>query len=540
MIKTLTFLQRNGTRVRKIAVSLLLAVFLIYGTIASLQTGLTSDEPVEQGTFDLNLAAVTGLFLGQPEKFNELQSYRDRYYGIGFHALAYPFQILLQSHLERTLGVSGEAAFLLAKHPVVFVLFVISVVVFYRFVRFFIRERFIAVAISAAYAAYPYLFGHAMMNVKDSPFMSVYLVCTYLSVRLVRHRLQGKTSAFRLDAAELLLATAALTSIRIAGLLILLQYTFTFGLADYRAWSTGAPTTRLCRWQNLAGFALLLVAMLVIAYPVFWTSPARQISAAINYMGWIDQPGDTLTWGQWFDHLATPTYLSGWLIVKLPVLILVGLSFVPFVLKRVVRHPFQRLAYLTLLIGGLYPLITVVVLRAHLYDETRQVLFVYPLLFLLAAVALYVASRKVALTAALLSLAIFTWDHVRLHPYQYVYFNEITRFLRIDDLFETDYWGSSAREQAKALEHDPHVGKDLACLFAYPADIYRPFVDPRVCVQDLSIAEQNPPNNFVYTMSCFPKRVIVPANCRGLSTISRTLPLSNRTITMSVAFYCSQ
>jgi len=83
-------------------------------------------------------------------------------------------------------------------------------------------------------------------------------------------------------------------------------------------------------------------------------------------------------------------------------------------------------------------LIAIVVMRSHLYDETRQLLFVYPLLFLTGSVALYVMSRKLAPVAALLSFAIFVWDQVQLHPYQYVYFNEVARFLDIDRLFETE------------------------------------------------------------------------------------------------------
>src|SRR5205814_5768493 len=132
------------------------------------------------------------------------------------------------------------------------------------------------------------------------------------------------------------------------------------------------------------------------------------------------------------------------------------------------RDPFQRIAYLTLLFGSLYMLIAVIVLRSHLYDETRQLLFIYPLLFLLGSVALYVASRKLALTAALLSLAMFTWDQSRLHPYQYVYFNEAARFFNIDELFETDYWGASGREHGRLLEQDSHVRvtNRLMCIYA--------------------------------------------------------------------------
>ena len=174
-----TSLSRSAAR--KLGVSLLLGIFLVVGCIDSIQTGLTSDETTEQDIFSYNVGAVKGLFHGTLAGFDDLKPYDldhgDIYYGIGFHAVAYPIQALLRPYLARTLATDSKTALMFGKHPVVFLLFGISVVAFYRLARFFIRERSIALAISAAYATCPYLFGHAMMNIKDCPFMSVYLIC---------------------------------------------------------------------------------------------------------------------------------------------------------------------------------------------------------------------------------------------------------------------------------------------------------------------------------------------------------------------------
>lgn len=534
-------LTRPG--VRRVVISLLLAVFLIGGSIVSLETGLTSDESDEQEIFQINVAAVKSLYLGQPGKFKALQSSDNKYYGIGFHAVAYPVQVLLQSVLKRMLRLDSETALLFGKHPVVFSVFVVSVVVFYRFARFLIRERFIAFAITAAYAAYPYVFGHAMMNVKDCPFMSAYLVCTYLSLRLVKHRLQALTGSFRTDAAALLFATAALASIRLPGLVIVLQYTFTFGLADYFKSGTAGSFARLLRWKNLVVFSVLLIVLVILAYPIFWINPVRETLNGLKFMAWHPQEAYTLTWGHNWEASKTPTltYLSGWLSVKLPVMVLIGILLVPFAIKRIARDPFQQIVYLTGLFGSLYMLIAVVILRSHLYDETRQLLFIYPLLFLLGSVALYVMSRKLALAAALLSFAIFTWDQVRLHPYQYVYFNEVARFLNIDKLFETDYWGASGREHGRLLANDLSLGmtNTPTCIYADPDNLYRPFIDPRICVQNLLLFEDIPDRDFV--LATYARtRLNVTSNCYQLSEVSRTLPISNRKITMAVAYRCSQ
>jgi len=535
---------------RKFGVSLLLGIFLIVGSVESLKIGLTSDELGEQSEFDYNIGGVKGLLRGTTEGFSEFKRYDitpgDTYYGIGFHAFAFPFQVLLQPYLAHKLNTDSKTALLFGKHPVVFFMFVISVIAFYRLARFFIRERWIAFAIAAAYATYPYLFGHAMMNVKDCPFLSVYLVCTYLSVRLVKHRLHKPIASLRRDATALLLATAVLASVRLPGLVILLQYVVTFGLTDYFSWRADQASDRLLRWRYVSLFLGLLLVLIIVAYPTFWINPLRGLYGGLKYMAWHPQRAYTLTWGHEWEASSTPTliYLSGWLAVKLPIMILAGLVLVPFTVQRIVRDPFQRIAYLTLLFGSLYMLIAIVVMRSHLYDETRQVLFVYPLLFLLGSIALYVMSHKLALTAAILSFAIFIWDQVQLSPYQYVYFNEAARFLDIDRLFETDYWGASCRESGRLLEKDPQLcdTKKLMCIYADPNDLYRPFIDARICVGDLlgfRYLEDIPQRDYLvatYARS----RMKMPPNCFQLWSLTRTFPLSNRKVTMGVAYRCIQ
>ena len=112
----------------------------------------------------------------------------------------------------------------------------------------------------------------------------------------------------------------------------------------------------------------------------------------------------------------------------------------------------------------------------------------------------------------------------------------------IDELFETDYWGTSAREHARLLSQDLREMKGLTCLYADPNVLYRPFIDPRICVEPLHILnnEYRPKNGFVLVITCSPNRFTVPPHCYQLSAITRTLPPSNRKITMSAAYYCNQ
>lgn len=529
---------RNRLVATRVALTLLLLAFAVLGSVASLQSGLTVDDGMEQFTFRTITTAAKSLLQGDLEGYDRLRSYDDRYYGIGFDFAAYPFQVLLRPHIERGLQVDSETALLLARRPAIFLLFAISVLVFYRCARLFIKEQAIAVAASAAYAASPYLFGHATINMRDSPFMSVYVLCTYLSLNLVSRHLDGSAASQRARVVGLACATAALVSIRIPGVMILAQYAFTFCLADY---CRPPSISRIVTWRNVACFFAVLVPLIVLLFPAVWLNPVREIFAGVKYVGWYYQPGCTLTWGKCVEPHATIGYLFGWLVVKLPLIVFAGITLVPFALKNLWRNPFQRVAYLTLLFGSVYVLIVIVALRSRLYDETRQVLFIYPLLFLLAVTAIYLVAHRAALAAIVLTVGLFLWDQVRLHPYQYVYFNEFGRFLDIDKLFETDYWGISGREHGRLLGQDLRTMKGLTCVYADPLQLYRPFIDPRICAEPLDVLTEYPPSNsYVIAITCSPSRLPMPANCYQLSTITRTLPLSSGKITMAAAYYCSQ
>ena len=250
---------------------------------------------------------------------------------MGFHALAYPLQALLRPYLEHAIGIDTESAMLLAKHPAVFLMFALSVIVFYRLLRIFMRERIIALLFAAAYAGCPYLFGHSMLNVKDVPFMSVYLLCTYLSVRMAQHHLAGKKASFTSDFVALLFASAVLASIRIPGLIILAQYLVTFGLADRAAAKqTGTTSKPLLRLTTVLMFPVLLLALVIPAYPILWRDTFDNFLDAFNYMRKHPWGGCTLTLGECMQaQNLPPRYIHEWLLVKLPVFVLLGLVLTP-------------------------------------------------------------------------------------------------------------------------------------------------------------------------------------------------------------------
>jgi hypothetical protein len=102
-----------------------------------------------------------------------------------------------------------------------------------------------------------------------------------------------------------------------------------------------------------------------------------------------------------------------------------------------------------------------------MYDNFRHFLFLVPPLFIFAGIGLDWIMGKIrpAPVNALLLLAALLpglyWD-VRLHPYQYVYYNQFVggvggAFRR----YETDYWVTSYKEAAEYLNAHAPAGSQV-------------------------------------------------------------------------------
>ena len=95
----------------------------------------------------------------------------------------------------------------------------------------------------------------------------------------------------------------------------------------------------------------------------------------------------------------------------------------------------------------------------------RQILFIFPLLFILGITALYYFNRKILIFLLIFSIGSFAVDDIALYPYQYTYLNEVVRHLNIQDRFERDYFGISAGKTAM-WANENLVNRDRVCIYA--------------------------------------------------------------------------
>ena len=248
----------------------------------------------------------------------------------------------------------------------------------------------------------------------------------------------------------------------------------------------------------IAAYLICATIAMFITWPYLWPSPIDHWMDSLVLMVNFPWPGRVLFNGQFYDAenlpiSYLPTLINIQLTESLIILIYLGLALlIFFILRKSIKLDF----FLVVLMGALLPLISLILSRATMYDNFRQILFIFPPLMLLSGLALDLILsilKPVRLRVALLVLLAFPGIYaiIQLHPYQYVYYNSFASgpggaFRR----FELDYWATSYREAAlwlnKNAPANAKIGGDGPI---YLVELYlRP---------DLHLQQKNNPNEQV-------------------------------------------
>lgn len=288
----------------------------------------------------------------------------------------------------------------------------------------------------------PRYFADSMNNPKDLPFAAMTVVALYYISTVSPRWPYVSLSA----GIKIVIALALALNIRVGGL-VYLGY---FGLLL----AALVILERAFDWRRLlgvAGRALAVVVGMLILGTVFWpwaggsplTRPFQALLGAANYP-WN---GVVLFNGHELRAEQLPWYYAPWwFLISTPPLVLAGVALSPIFFAG--RDDALRRAGLWFVAA--FPVIVGIVMGSTLYDGVRHLLFVYPVLVLLAVggwMGVLGAARPPWLFAAATVLAVgivsLLTFHVRFHPNQGVYFNAIVggprgAFARYD----MDYWGN--------------------------------------------------------------------------------------------------
>ena len=462
------------TYIKKNFLIIFLFIYFLVGAFYSLNTGLSFDEFHEQRNWEYNVALVKHFIL-QAEMDPSYENYPDKYYGIGFQIISQPIQFFLASIILKFQNINSYGAHLIAKHAIVFTSFFISGIFVYLIVSKIVNNKFFCTFVTFLYLLYPYLLGHGLFNPKDVPFLCFWIICTYVSINIFTNLSKERVPKY----GEVILISclsAFLLSIRIAGILIFLQYLFTL-IIFLSTEKLNFATFLKATYKKILFFITLTTLLTYLLYPVFWKNPLL-IVESVNYMSYHFNNVCTLTFGKcMFSKNLDPTYIPIWLSVKLPIIVLIGLILLPVSEKKIFVTKTNNIVFGTLLASSFILPIILILKKTHLYDELRQILFLIPLIFILGSVSLYFYSKKIFYFLASFTLFIFLIENIIIYPYQYVWFNTPSRILNLSKNFELDYWGLSGRELARKIYKLNENTTPKPCVLVSPPWLVKPFLN---------------------------------------------------------------
>ena len=145
----------------------------------------------------------------------------------------------------------------------------------------------------------------------------------------------------------------------------------------------------------------------------------------------------------------------------------------PFTEKRIFTNKNKNFIFGTILSTALLIPILLILSNTNLYDEIRHLIFLVPFYLIIGLVSLYVFSKKLFYLIGVLTLSIFIYENIKIHPYQYVWFNLPSRYIDLTKQFELDYQGLSGKEIAKKI---PELSKEKTCILVSPIHSVKPFL----------------------------------------------------------------
>jgi 4-amino-4-deoxy-L-arabinose transferase-like glycosyltransferase len=226
--------------------------------------------------------------------------------------------------------------------------------------------------------------------------------------------------------------------------------------------------------RRLGIFALAMLPAVVLAYAVMalvwpWSvaEPLNPLVAVEYFSRFFEEPWRELFGGELILVPDMPaSYVPTLMALKMPAIFLgLGLGGAAGALINACRReivPSRRAVLLLLALAALLPVAVTIVARPAMYNGIRHFVFVLPPLAVLGGIAcawlydrLRQRSRVLTTTAALVFAAGIVApviDMVRLHPYEYTYFNRLAGGIAgARAHYMLDYWALSFKQASQGL-----------------------------------------------------------------------------------------
>ncbi|MCH6256981.1 glycosyltransferase family 39 protein [Puniceicoccaceae bacterium K14] len=312
--------------------------------------------------------------------------------------------------------------------------------------------------------AIPEFYGHIFINPKDVPFAAMYSLATFALLRLV-----GSFPEPRLgDYAFLGITTGLAMAMRPPGVIFIAYFG---AVATLWCFVGEKKDGRLLGARGVLGFswrgALVALLALIVLIPWWPRSHRNPFGASAQAVGELNNFSNTIPVlydGQMYDAGTTPSSYVIWMfLVKMPEWIL-ALFVIGLVLGLLWRTNLVALVrgnrHAVFLVGltafvVIFPVVYVFIKNSAIHNGYRHMLYVLPSACALGSLIWAVGMNRIwkdrrkrilGLVVTLLCLLYSFSINIRLHPYQYVYYNYLVGGTAGSlNKYETEYWYTSGK-----------------------------------------------------------------------------------------------
>ena len=421
-----------------------LALFAVVGVAALDDYGVAADEWTQRSIGYASFNYILG------DEGALIKGHSDRFYGVAFEV---PLIVA-----ERVLGLEDSRDVILSRHLLTHLFFLAGGFFAWLLAYRLFGSRLIALLAMLLFLLHPRIYAHSFFNSKDVPFLSALMVALYLTHRAFR---RDSVWAFALCGA----GVGLLVNIRIMGLTLIPVVLGMLALDAFYAMKRGDGGMIKHALANICAFSTMSAATLYAVWPLLWSDPLNlaealgTLSQHPNHVGTLFR-GERVKWPNLpWDFIPT------WILITTPPvappLAALGIGQIARVRPARWRDALANSAFrfgLLALACLTMPVAAAVALNSNLYDDWRQMYFLYAPICVLAAFGLRALAdiprpslRAGAFAAAALGIAVAAIQMIYLHPYQNDYFNSLVDKSGLADRWQMDYYDTSYRGAIEAL-----------------------------------------------------------------------------------------
>lgn len=334
-------------------------------------------------------------------------------------------------------------------------------IVVYLLVYDFSKNKFVATGACLSLALFPGFSGHIGINTEDIPFAISYLIAIYAIIHLSVGNLSANNVVSRDTPA--FSSKRTLPRIFLLGLLFgfsqsLRQVGFTLYIilvahdVFYFKGNIRAVLQRM--WEYFFIFVIANFFM-VITWPNFAINYFRNMYLYLvlgkDYSLWNHQ---ILFMGQLIDKYQRPFYYLPLLqLITYPVYILLFFILSLFLAKRLLKNRTYFVLFFTFMLNYLMYFL----LKPVIYDGIRHYLFLAPILVIMASICFIefislvknIWVKRFTFVIVLLGFALSAYKTFVMFPYEYFYFNELSRVFGNPYVqFDSDYFAATYKDAA--------------------------------------------------------------------------------------------